>query len=206
MRPPFDEPRLALEPIDECKTIREIALPAELSLRGLLVTGPPGSGKSTLIRQLRGWPEEGYVDLTFKGWWKAQALALRPREIHLGLPFVGHQEVLALFEPAYLDASATLELDCDRIRFPPEKEYFWSVNWRARFAFLFLLPDPERIFAWRQERAKNATHPPDERLDLGEIRRQVRVFACAARCFHDHGMRVYIKHDQDPRFCRFAEP
>ena len=89
---------LALLPIDDLKTVKGLALPASTKFRQIIMTGPPGAGKSYLIRKLGGWPEEGYIDLTLKNWWRAQSLSLRPREVNLGFPFVGHVPALSVFE------------------------------------------------------------------------------------------------------------
>ena len=69
-----------------------------------------------------GWPEEGYVDLTLKGWWRAQSLTFRPREVHLGFPFAGHSDALTVFDREWLEAPLPLELDPHRILLPPRKD------------------------------------------------------------------------------------
>jgi hypothetical protein len=45
-----------LEPIRELQEIRGIDLPIGLEFLQLVVTGPPGAGKSYYIEQLRVWP------------------------------------------------------------------------------------------------------------------------------------------------------
>ncbi len=184
---------LELEPVRDCQLIKGIPFAPDVKFRQIVVTGPPGSGKTTFINRIGGWPEEGYVDLTFKGWWKVHSLNLRPREIHLGLPFTGHQDALAMFEEEWLVAWDRLDLDPSRILLPPRKRYFFSVDWRARFVFEFLLPAPEKIFSQRKARAELGTHPVDEHLDLDQVRRQCDVFAQAAMHFQRNGMLVYIR-------------
>lgn len=84
--------QLKTQSFDAHKKIKGITFPEFVSFRQLLITGPPGAGKSTMIRNLGGWSEEGYIDLSLNRWWTAQSLSLRPREIHLGFPFKGKKK------------------------------------------------------------------------------------------------------------------
>lgn len=122
-----------LKPIKEVQLIRGIELPVGLEFRQLVVTGPPGAGKSYYINQIRGWPNEGYLDLTRKGWWKNRTLVYRPREIHLGLPYKGFKEAITVFDQEWLDAPPeTLTIDYQRIRIPPKSQTLFSTDWRDR--------------------------------------------------------------------------
>lgn len=61
-------PDLPTQPIESLQHFRGIDFPADLRFGQILVTGPPGAGKSTLIVRLGGWSEEGYLDLGRKHW------------------------------------------------------------------------------------------------------------------------------------------
>ena len=184
---------LQLEPAAEVQHIKGVPFPSDIRYRQLIVTGPPGSGKSKLIRKIGGWPEEGFIDLTFKSWWRAQALTFRPREVHLGFPFVGYDEALTVFEKAFLEAPEPPELDLSRILLPPPKHYFFSTNWRARFVFEFLIPPPEEILKWRLARSKHETHPIDEGVTLDQVERQAAVYREAALHFKRSGILIYVR-------------
>ncbi|WP_295544409.1 serine/threonine protein phosphatase [uncultured Thiohalocapsa sp.] len=199
-------PELDLVPVTQVKQFRDVPVARRVRFNQLIVTGPPGSGKSTFIRRVGGWPEEGYVDLSRKGWWRAQALLIRPREIHLGLPFVGRTGGLALFEAAWLAAWDRLQFEPARIHLPAEKRFPLAVNWRKRFVFEFLLPAPERVEAQRRARALQGTHPVDDDIDLPRIRAQIQLFGRVAAHFHAHGLQVYVRECVGDPPMRFATP
>jgi len=198
-------PELRLTRVPRVKRFRDIPVARCVHFNQVIVTGPPGAGKSTFIRHLGGWPEEGFVDLSRSGWWRAQALAVRPREVHLGLPFVGREAALALFDDAWLEGYGELRLDRDRIQLPPPRRFLLSVNWRSRFVFEFLLPPPELIDSDRRRRAMKGTHLVDRQIDLNQIRAQVQLFAQVAERFHHHGMQVYLRERIGDEPLRFAD-
>lgn len=185
-----------LKPIAEVQSIRGIDLPVGLEFRQLVVTGPPGSGKTYYINRIRGWPNEGYLDLTRRGWWKDRSLVYRPREIHLGIPYEGIKDALAVFDQEWLDLKPdALKIDYRRIRIPPESHSKLSSNWRDRYIFEFMLPAPETIFEHRMNRHKDGYFPGDANLDLETVERQVDVYRRVALFLHRAGLNVYIRSD-----------
>ncbi len=188
-------PKLDLVTIEDVQCIKDVFFPVEMKFRQLIITGPPGSGKTRLINKIGGWPEEGFIDLTLRNWWRAQALSLRPREVHLGVPFVGYEESLTVFDREFLDAPEPLDIDSGRILLPPSKTLFFSTDWRRRFIFEFAIPAPEQILEWRLERRRKESHPVDESVTLEQVVRQVAVFQMVALHFHSNGMLIYVRDE-----------
>ncbi|MGI9378199.1 MAG: hypothetical protein ACR2OW_01020 [Methyloligellaceae bacterium] len=186
---------LQLKPLDDVQVIKGITFPSGIKYRQLIVTGPPGSGKSRIIREMGGWPEEGFIDLTLKNWWRAQSLTYRPREVHMGFPFVGYDDCLTVFDQAFSDSEEILELELSRIILPPLKTTFFSVDWRERYVFEFLVPPPENIMEWRLERSKHEVHPIDEGVTLNQIKRQISVYLEAAQYFSQSGLLMYVREN-----------
>jgi hypothetical protein len=200
-----DSLKKILEPIKELQNIRGIDLPIGLEFLQLVVTGPPGAGKSYYIDQIGGWPNEAYLDLTQKGWWKDQSLVFRPREVHLGLPFRGFKEALTVFDKEWLDSNTPLELDLERIKIPPLKKNFLQTNWRERYIFEFLIPSPSTIYQQRVDRQSQGYFPVDENLSLEMVRQQVAVYREVALYLHRAGINVYVRKSLDKPPMRIAE-
>jgi hypothetical protein len=198
--------RIEVSPVEQLRRCRRVPVARSVGFNQIIVTGPPGAGKSTFIRAIGGWPEEGYVDLTLRHWWRAQSLAVRPRELHLGLPFLGRKQGLALFDAQWLSSWRTLRLDEPRLLTPPRKRNPLSVNWCGRFVFEFLLPPAEAILEDRLKRAEQGTHPIDQDLDLEQIRAQVALFTRVAVIFHCRGLRVYVRERVADAPSRIALP
>ncbi|MGW8194501.1 MAG: metallophosphoesterase [Desulforhopalus sp.] len=192
-----DSLKKVLEPIDELQNIRGIELPIGLEFLQLVITGPPGAGKSYYIEQIRGWPNEGYLDLTQRGWWKDQSLVYRPREVHLGLPFQGISEALTVFDKEWLNSDPPLEIDYRKIVFPPPRRSLLQTDWRNRYIFEFLIPRPSVIYQHRLARQSQGYFPVDDNLSLDMVRRQVAVYREVALYLHRGGLNVYIRKGLD---------
>ena len=186
--------QLKTKPITELKIMKGVTFPADVSFRQFPISGPPGAGKSTLVRKLKGWPDEGYIDLSLNKWWKAQTLNLRPREIHLGFPCQGYKDALAVFDKQWINSLTPPELDLERIRIPPPKRYWFSVNWRKRFVFEFLIPKAETLLAQRLLRKKeDGEHHGDKGVNLTRVKNQIMIYQMAALHFCRSGLTAYIR-------------
>jgi len=194
-----------LLPIKDIQDIRGVAMPIGLEYLQLVVTGPPGAGKSYYINQIKGWPNEGYIDLTRKGWWRDQTLIYRPREVHLGMPFAGHKEALTVFEKEWLEQEPPPPLELARIQIPTEAQYLFQTNWRQRYIFEFLLPDFETIYQRRKERQSHGYFPVDTELSKDIVKRQLQAYQEVALYMHRAGLNVYIRIGLEGKPMRIAE-
>ena len=190
-RSTLSEARVKSVEVDDVTETRGILLARDEEFHKIIVTGPPGTGKSTLIKSLKGWPQEGYLDLAERGWWRSRILAYRPREVHFGLPFYGMKRSRTVVDPTWLESLPALDLT--RIRLPPEKTGFLAPNWRQRFVFDFQLPPAAVIYAARRERARKGTHVADRHLSLEIIEMQLEVYRSVAALFHNGGLQVYVR-------------
>ncbi len=182
--------QLQTQAIDDLQDIRGVPMPADVSFRQIIVTGPPASGKSTLVEKLGGWPEEGYLDLA-DVWWRQRLLTFRPREVHFGFPLVGWKHSLAVFDDEWLEAPA--DVDLLRIQIPPGKRGLFSIDWRSRYVFDFQLPSADSIFSVCSARARTGTHPRDRLLSRAHIERQHDAYATLAAHFQRCGLPVHVR-------------
>jgi len=203
MAAPF---RKKLVPITKLRNVRGVDLPVGLDFVQLVVTGPPGAGKTYYINKIHGWPNEGYLDLTRRGWWKDRSLTYRPREVHLGLPFEGVPQALTVFDTQWLEAKKPLKLQLNRFQIPPDGSRFLQSNWRHRYIFEFLLPKAETIFRQRQERHAEGYFPVDEELTIDIVKRQLAIHEEVVLYMHRVKMQVYVREALDqPPMCIVEE-
>ncbi|MEN8177407.1 MAG: hypothetical protein ABFS39_02175 [Pseudomonadota bacterium] len=130
-------------------------------------------------------------------------LSLRPREVHLGFPFVGFNDAMTIFDRPWIEARERPQLDMSRIVIPPPKRFFFSRNWRGKYVFEFLLPSAGWVFKQRLHRAQRRTHRVDENFSLELIEQQLEALWLAARYLYHHGFLVYIREGIDGELVRF---
>ncbi|MEA3278852.1 MAG: hypothetical protein U9Q81_26875 [Pseudomonadota bacterium] len=171
-----------------------ILLPAKMKVGSWVVLGPPGAGKSHLVHQIGGWPDEVCIDISMEKWWAVEALTHRPREIHLALPFNGFEEGLSVYDERWKGAGELPAVDFERIRIPHKKKFILAPNWRARFVFDFILPPP----GWLLEKRRERLSTDDVRLvdmDLTEewITWQIHTHWRIASYFFQAGLQVMLR-------------
>ncbi|MEN8175762.1 MAG: ABC transporter ATP-binding protein [Pseudomonadota bacterium] len=181
--------------ITDAVDIKGFHFPRGVTFGQIVVTGPPGSGKSALVRRLGGWPQEGFVDLTRKGWWHSRVLRYRPCEVHLGIPLNGFDRGLPVTDAAWLEKPVAA--DQERVLLPPEQPGLLSTDWRRRLTFCFSLPPAEDLYAARAKRARQGSHPVDSELYREAVVHQHDAYVQVARLFHDCGLRVVVRESFD---------
>lgn len=182
-----------IEEFEKTKEIRGIIFPAYMDEHKLIISGPPGSGKSTILEKIRGWGEEGYIDITYKNWWKLPMLSYRPRELHFGLPVVNQEKAMAIYEVE--DFGDGLEIDFERISLPPRKKGLFGLDWSKRMIFEFLVPPAAQLFEYRKARSEKGTHHVDANLTLEKVQHEVAAYRELALFFHRQGLLVYLRDD-----------
>ena len=173
------------------RRLKGVTYPADVEFRRIVVTGPPGSGKSTLVRVLGGWPEEGLLDLTRPRWWRSRELATRPREVHLALPFVGFSDGVPVHDAAWVKAGGA-DVELDRIVLPSSPRW-WHLDGRDKLTFDVQVPAPEELVRVRTRRARAGTHPVDTDLDPAVVERQVEAYWAVAERLHRGGFHVLVR-------------
>ena len=196
----------ALKDVESLQDIKGVPFPEGVSFRQLIVTGPPGVGKTTLIDVLGGWPEEGFLDLTKSNWWRSRVLAFRPRQLHLGLPFAGHRNGVSVFEVEWTDDQGPPALELSRVELPPLGGARDPWRWRKPYVFEFLLPPAQRVFDARGERSDRHSHLVDNEISLERVEAQLDASWRVARHLHNAGLLVYVRDDFGTKPKVFAEP
>ena len=146
---------------------------------------------------MRGWPYEGYLDLSLPNWWRVQALTFRPREVHLGAPFKGKPDALTVLDDDWLNDCGHLEMDFRRLHIPPTRAWFFGTDWRTLYAFEFILPAADVIYQDRIERAKTGLFPHDRRITPEIVTAQVAFYRTIAWYFWVSGMHVYVRVERE---------
>ncbi len=178
----------------DLKEYKGIYLPDKMKIRSWIILGPPGSGKSFLMKRISGWHGEVCIDIAQKRWWKVEVLTHRPREIHLAIPFKKCKTSLPVYDDSFSNKDQLPEVDYQSIVIPHKKKFIAAPNWRARFVFDFILPPPDWLFENRDRRFESKNRKlMDKNITREWVDWQVEVHWKIAWHFHQAGLQVLVR-------------
>jgi hypothetical protein len=131
---------------------------------------------------------------------------VRPREIHLGLPFVGMDDAVSVFDAQFLDWDPLPQVDFDRIALPPRKRFFFRRLVSTLRLRVSAAAARTGLRAPQQIRARHSTHPVDARLSLAICAAQREIFRQLAGLHARKGFHVYVREGIENPPLRFVEP
>ena len=172
-----------------------ILYPTKMAFGSWIIIGPPGSGKSGMVKKIGGYPDEICIDISQEKWWTVEPLTHRPRELHFAFPFKGYEEKgLPVYDELFKEMDEFPELDFTRVQIPHKKKFILAPNWRAKFVFDFILPPPAWLLENRKKRLSSGdTRLVDMELSAKWVAWQVNIHWKIACFFHQSGLQVMLR-------------
>ncbi len=117
----------------------------------------------------------------------------------------GFEEALTVFDKEWLESPVPLALQLNRVKIPPASDSFFSTDWKHRYIFEFIIPDPKTVYKRRKARHKEGYFPVDDNLSLDMVTKQAEAYREIALYLHRAKMQIYIREDSNSPPMRIVE-